>query len=52
MEIEQNTKEINNKDHKSEINSKDIPRHIISSQSANQLSKDLIMQRGIFNISY
>jgi hypothetical protein len=46
MEIDQNTKDLINRENKSDINLKDIQRHIMSSQSANQLTKDLITPRG------
>jgi hypothetical protein len=47
MEYDHNTNYLNDKDIKSENNSKDLSRNIISSKSAMQLTKDLNMHRGI-----
>ena len=46
MEYDQNTNDINNKDSKSDNNSKDLSANLISSNSAIQLTKDLKMRRG------
>lgn len=46
MEYDKNTNEIFEKEIKSEVNSRDLSRNIISTNSAIQLTKDLNIRRG------